>query len=277
MKFDVIVADCPWKFSDGLKMDSVKRGAGSQYDELNIKAIKELPVGKVAADDCVIALWVPGSFLQEGLDVMKAWGFDQKQVHVWVKTKKKPLDLARKNIPMPKISDIKKNPISLFKELKSYISSSLLDFKLDNILAFGMGRLFRQTHEIALVGTRGKVYGNLKDKSQRSVHFGPAMKHSAKPEDLQNMLDKMFPNANKLELFARRSRTGWKCLGNQCPDSYGEDIRDSLKKLIPKEDLEDHNLSICELYDLHHRFGLTLKESKKFTKKEVKYILRVLR
>src|SRR5690606_15124530 len=68
-------------------------------------------------------------------------------------------------------------------------------------------------------------------KSQRSVHFGFNSKHSAKPEDLQDMLDKMFPNGNKLEMFARRQRPGWWCIGNENLMTLNEDIAISLKKL----------------------------------------------
>jgi N6-adenosine-specific RNA methylase IME4 len=40
----------------------------------------------------------------------------------------------------------------------------------------------------------------------------------------------MFPNTEKLEMFARRIRPGWTCIGNEVCN--GEDIRDSLAKFI---------------------------------------------
>jgi N6-adenosine-specific RNA methylase IME4 len=36
-------------------------------------------------------------------------------------------------------------------------------------IEFGMGRMFRGSHEIALIGTCGKPYANLQNKSQRSL------------------------------------------------------------------------------------------------------------
>lgn len=39
--------------------------------------------------------------------------------------------------------------------------------------------------------------------------------HSHKPEVVYEMLDDMFPNVNKLELFARNHKEGWDCWGNQ--------------------------------------------------------------
>jgi N6-adenosine-specific RNA methylase IME4 len=214
MKANIICADCPWPFSDKLTMSKTKRGAKSQYKTMSIKDIKALPVKDIAADDAVLVLWCPSSLLPEGLEVMKDWGFNFKQTHIWVKTKKPKIKALVKSIP--NILDF----------------HSFIEF-INSFLNFGMGRLFRNTHEIALIGTRGKIYKYLEDKSQRSVHLFPSMKHSKKPELLQDMLDKMFPSSTlKVEMFARRSRSGWICIGNEAPDTIDEDIRVSLNKLI---------------------------------------------
>lgn len=44
----------------------------------------------------------------------------------------------------------------------------------------------------------------------------PSARHSQKPLFAYEMLEDMFPYANKLELFARRRRLGWDCFGNEC-------------------------------------------------------------
>jgi N6-adenosine-specific RNA methylase IME4 len=41
-------------------------------------------------------------------------------------------------------------------------------------------------------------------------------KHSQKPIFVYEMIEQMFPEANKLELFARNRRNGWDCWGNEC-------------------------------------------------------------
>ena len=43
----------------------------------------------------------------------------------------------------------------------------------------------------------------------------PSTKHSKKPECAYDMLEKMFPNSTKLELFSRKERLGWDCWGNE--------------------------------------------------------------
>ncbi len=184
MKVNVIIADPPWSFSDSLKKmkKPVKRSAASQYAVMTPVQIAALPVQDIVdPDGCLLALWVPSSMLIQGLDVMKAWGFHLKQTFVWVKLKK----------------------------------DHQLEPDWNNSTRVGMGRLFRASHEIALIGTSGKsVYPLLEDHSQRSVAFDLNAGHSIKPSTLHERLEIMFPNAKKCEMFARRSRTEWECLGN---------------------------------------------------------------
>ena len=40
-------------------------------------------------------------------------------------------------------------------------------------------------------------------------------KHSKKPVCAYEMIESMFPNATKLEMFARQTRDGWDCWGNE--------------------------------------------------------------
>ena len=219
-KFQVIVADPPWSFSDSLNMSDVARSAKANYNTMTIGQIKDLKVKEITSPDgAILALWVPSSLLQEGLDVMKAWGFKHKQTYIWVKTKKQPFLILLK---------------SLFKGLKQEkfdIKNLFKGFSLNDTLAFGMGRLFRQTHEICLIGvSNNKLYKLLKNKSQRSVSLEQNLKHSKKPDYLQNSLEIMFPDTEKLEIFARRELNGWTCIGNEVCN--GEDITVSLAKLL---------------------------------------------
>lgn len=40
-------------------------------------------------------------------------------------------------------------------------------------------------------------------------------RHSQKPEHAYEMIEAMFPDAEKIELFARNTRNGWDCWGNE--------------------------------------------------------------
>lgn len=227
MKAQILVIDAPWTFSDKLSMSDIKRSPESQYKSvLGNKEILNLDIKSIAADDAILALWVPSTLLEFGMEVMKAYGFEFKQTWIWVKSKKEPLKELKKQIK---------------KELQGYnwrtgggkaedLFKLIDNFDLNDSLGFYMGRIFRQTHEVCLVGIRGKVHKSLKNKSQVSVFIGPNPKHSEKPEALQDRLEKMYPDyVNRLELFARRDRDGWDCRGNECKSSLNEDIRDSIE------------------------------------------------
>lgn len=70
----------------------------------------------------------------------------------------------------------------------------------------GMGNYYRHAHEICLFGVRGRC--PTLDKGMISFFWAERGEHSAKPEDLQTMAEKMSPGPY-LELFARRPRTNW--------------------------------------------------------------------
>jgi N6-adenosine-specific RNA methylase IME4 len=205
-----------------LKISDVARGAAANYNTMTISQIKEMPIKDISdPNGAILALWIPSCLLQEGLDVMKAWGFKHKQTYIWVKHKKNPLLSLLKTFGKEVVRD----------GIKKAIINTLGSFSVNSILAFGMGRLFRQTHEIALIGINNKkIYSLLENKSQRSVSLDLNLKHSKKPDHLQNSLELMFPTAEKIEIFARREKEGWTCLGNEVCN--GEDIYDSIAKLL---------------------------------------------
>lgn len=229
-KFQIVVADCPWSFKDSLKMPGPKRSAQANYDTMTMQKIREMPVEKVCDPaGTVLCLWVPSSLLQDGLDTMKTWGFTHKQTYIWVKTKKHKFDRFTKWIKknVLKCKQIAYDKFSYDRAIKSIIEN-LPQVNLLDELTLGMGHIFRQSHEICLIGTLGKVQSQIVNRSQRSVSFAENLRHSAKPNDLQKSLELMFPAANKLELFARRVRPGWTCLGNEID---GKDIYDALADL----------------------------------------------
>ena len=88
-KYGAILADPPWQYRVYSKK-GLGRSAESHYPTMNIEDIKALPVADIADKDCALFLWVTFPCLQEGLDVIKAWGFTYKTVaFAWVKQNKK--------------------------------------------------------------------------------------------------------------------------------------------------------------------------------------------
>lgn len=223
-KYSIIVCDPPWAPADQLSMSSTKRGASANYSTMTTDELCALPVKDIAdPDGCILALWCLGSMLEDGMRMMKSFGFTHKQIFVWCKSKQSKS--LKKIVFKDILIKAKKNPLSLIDDISNIVFNAG-----DWLLNFGMGHLFRQSHEICLIGiNNNKIYSKLENKSQRSVCFEENKGHSIKPEILQDRLEIMFPQAKMIEMFARRQRKNWTCLGNEID---GLDIKVSLSKLI---------------------------------------------
>ena len=114
-KYNIIYADPPWHYLSW----SEKGGARSphkHYDCMNIEDIKNLPIKHISNKDCILFIWIPFPFLDQGLEVIKKWDFEYKTVSFnWVK--------------------------------KNKIADSLF---------WGMGRWTRSNSEICLLAIKGK-------------------------------------------------------------------------------------------------------------------------
>jgi len=86
--FSTILADPPWRFQNRTGKMAPEHSRLSRYGTLNLDEIKSLPVADVAAEPAHLYLWVPNALLAEGLEVMKAWGFEYKTNLVWHKVRK---------------------------------------------------------------------------------------------------------------------------------------------------------------------------------------------
>ena len=82
----------------------------------------------------------------------------------------------------------------------------------------GMGYWWRGQHELLLVGTRGKWSPPEPELRYPSVLTEARGRHSAKPEWVRDILAHWWPEARRVELFARERVDGWDCEGNEVDD-----------------------------------------------------------
>ena len=87
-KFATIYADPPWRFQNRTGKVAPENKKLNRYETMDLEAIKAMPVSQIAADKSHLYLWVPNALLPEGLEVMKAWGFEYKGNIVWEKVRK---------------------------------------------------------------------------------------------------------------------------------------------------------------------------------------------
>ncbi len=83
---------------------------------------------------------------------------------------------------------------------------------------FGTGYILRNAGEPFMIATRGKPKTT---RAVRNTIFGLARQHSRKPEECFREAEKLMPNAQRCELFARAPRQGWTSWGNEV-DKFGE-------------------------------------------------------
>ena len=88
-KYQIIYADPPWNFKVWSKK-GMGRSAERHYPTLNKKIIQSFRIKDICAKDCVLFLWVTAPCLIEGIELIKAWGFEYKTIgFTWVKKNKK--------------------------------------------------------------------------------------------------------------------------------------------------------------------------------------------
>jgi N6-adenosine-specific RNA methylase IME4 len=87
-EYDVIYADPPWRYNDVLKLQN--EGAANHYNTMNIQDICNLPINKISKKDSILFMWVTMPMLEDGMKVIKAWGFKYKTCgFCWIKTNPK--------------------------------------------------------------------------------------------------------------------------------------------------------------------------------------------
>lgn len=158
------------------KLPGARRGAAKNYRCLTTNEICRFPLPPIATD-AVLLLWRVAAIQADALKVVDVWGFTLKTEMVWLK----------------KTSNGNR--------------------------WFGLGRVTRAEHEICLVATRGRP--KPLNHSTRSTFVTDvdglsaiAGRHSEKPEEFYKIVESLYTGPY-VELFARKQRPGWLCLGDE--------------------------------------------------------------
>ena len=202
MKYNIILCDPPWTYANQKDKDPAM--GGITYDTMTLEDIKNLPINEIADKDSVLCLWVTMPKLIEGLEVIKAWGFNYKTcLFNWIKINPN--------------AEIIETPVKGRKMPDTTIKGGLYS---------GMGHWTNGNAELCLFAKKGAPKRMVKDVKQIQIH--PRQRHSQKPQ-LHSEIVRLFGDLPRLEIFAREKVDGWDCIGNGI---NGEDINVSLQKLI---------------------------------------------
>lgn len=85
-KYKIIYADPPWPYGN----KGIRGGISKHYEGMNVEDIKSLPIHYITDQDCILFLWMTYPMIEDGLEVMKAWGFKYKTIGFqWIKLNSK--------------------------------------------------------------------------------------------------------------------------------------------------------------------------------------------
>lgn len=203
----ILLCDPPWAYPPGYMEQRGVVTAGDVYQggTMSYAEIAAIPVGQWADKDCLLACWTTWPKLAEGVDLVRAWGFEYLTGVPWIKTVSTTI---RRGIGHWTMS----------------CSEPLL-----------LGR--RGTP--ARRGPNPKMLGLLEGEDRQ--FYAPGGKvHSRKPYGIHEWLTEQFTGPY-LELFARRERKdGWTCWGGDLGywlSPEGVKYRPELIKPQPQGDL----------------------------------------
>lgn len=89
----------------------------------------------------------------------------------------------------------------------------------------GQGAYFRQQHEVLMICTKGNVPEVPYGARSASVLKFPRLEHSRKPLEMYQIIDGMYPELSKIELFCRgEPAQGWTGWGNECTQQMNSQV-----------------------------------------------------
>lgn len=196
MKYNAITLDPPWPY-DRTAGQGV---ANTQYSLMTWGAIEALGplIHALAAPDCAIFLWMTAPLLMEIADVVHAWDLRYiTKAFCWLKTYPNG---------------------SYFVGVGSHTRSNTEDVWL-----LSNGTPHRKAND---------VYQIIPTMESEAI-IAPLTRHSAKPEEFYRRVER-YQDGPYLEVFGRKPRHGWTCIGNELD---GLDIHESLARLASDEPL----------------------------------------
>lgn len=202
----VLEDDYPWTYEVWAE-EKATRNASHHYKVMSTEDGFKLPINEVLANDALVFHWVTAPLMPIAIQMaVEGWGLQYVTIAFnWVKRNRK------------------------------------------NSWFIGNGHYTRANSELCLLFKKGRGLGHPADRSIKQIVtdngatpndvMGMSLfplqvitqpgKHSQKPESVYEAIERMYPNATKLRLFARDQRPGWVSLGNEVT---GNDIRVDLAR-----------------------------------------------
>lgn len=184
--YDVILLDPPWSHYG----QQDKWGAAAKfYNLMSDSDLMAMPVASMAKRSTVVFCWATCPRLDFAVDLLRHWGFSYRGVAFqWVKTTKDGRPIGARGV-----------------------RPSIVKPTTELVLA-------------ASLTQKGRPMP-VADESVAQVVLAPIARHSEKPAEIHRRIERLYPGATKIELFARRRVPGW--------DAWGDEIDSVSVNLSP--------------------------------------------
>lgn len=170
-KYNIIYADPPWQYND----KGCNGNAQKHYSTMKLDDICNLPVNKLAENDCVLFLWSTYPMIQSAMKAIESWGFKYKTLGFqWIKRNRKS---------------------------EGYF--------------FGTGQWTRGNTEACLLAIKGKPHKFKINNGISQIIDYPVGRHSSKPPIVRDKIIELLGDLPRIELFAREQADGWDCWGDE--------------------------------------------------------------
>ena len=174
-KYDLIVADPPWKQAKGGKKSVRPESSGTEldYPVCSLEEIKEhltQATSLASGENSILFLWTIDKYLFEAQKIAEELGYKLHARMIWDKVT---------GIP----------------------AAFTVRYGHEYLLYMYKGKLTPVAIE-----ERGKIHTVFREQVKR---------HSQKPEISFEIINRLYPTARKLELYARTEREGYDCWGNE--------------------------------------------------------------
>ena len=174
-RYDLILADPPWKQTKGGKKSvrPISSGTELDYPVCSLEEIKEhlrQATDLASGDNVILFLWTIDKYLFEAQQIAESLGYKLHARMIWNKVT---------GIP----------------------AAFTVRYGHEYLLYMYKGKLIPVATE-----ERGKIH---------TVFTEQVQKHSQKPEISYEIIERLYPNLKKLEMYARKQRDGWDAFGNE--------------------------------------------------------------
>ncbi len=176
-KYQVILMDPPWSYYGAQD----KMGAAAKfYPTMSDEDLMAMDIKGILEKPGVVFMWVTSPRLDFAIDLLRHWGLTYRGVaFTWIKTRADGV-----------------TPIGAQGVRPSVV---------------------KPTAEYVLVASnipKGRPLP-ISDEGVPHTILAAKMEHSRKPDEVHRRIERLYPNATKIEMFARRPMEGWDVWGNE--------------------------------------------------------------